>query len=189
MILVVYAHPYPRRSRASRRLLEAILDLPGLAVHSIYERYPDFDIDIPAEQAALNQARLVVWLHPLYWYSPPGLMKHWFDKVLAYGWAYGPDSHALRGKHCLWVPTTGGDEHAYSSAGMHEHPFKDFVLPIEETARFCGMHWEAPQVLHGAHLISDAALDAQAQTFRQRLLDWSALHGAAPASSPAREVA
>jgi glutathione-regulated potassium-efflux system ancillary protein KefF len=189
MILVIYAHPYPRRSRASRHLLEAILDLPGLAVHSIYERYPDFDIDIPGEQAALNRAQLVVWLHPLYWYSPPGLMKHWFDKVLAYGWAYGPNGHALRGKHCLWAPTTGGDEHAYSTTGMHEHPFNSFVLPIEETARFCGMHWEPPHIVHGAHIIGNEVLDAQAQAFRQRLLAWSARHGVAPVSSSASEVA
>jgi glutathione-regulated potassium-efflux system ancillary protein KefF len=178
MILVIYAHPYPRRSRASRHLAEAIHDLPGLAMHSLYERYPDFDIDIAAEQAALEQARLVVWLHPLYWYSVPGLMKHWFDKVLAFGWAYGPDGTALRGKHCLWVPTSGGDAQAYSESGMHEHPFADFVLPVEETARFCGMHWEPPQVVHGAHQISDAQLDSQAQALRRRLLDWLALHAA-----------
>src|SRR5260221_2946900 len=115
MILVIYAHPYPRRSRASRHLLEAILDLPGLAVHSIYERYPDFDIDIPGEQAALNQAQLVVWLHPLYWYSPPGLMKHWFDKVLAYGRAYRPNGHALPGTHCPWTPTTVATDPAFST--------------------------------------------------------------------------
>jgi glutathione-regulated potassium-efflux system ancillary protein KefF len=189
MILVIYAHPYPHRSRASRHLAEAVRDLPGLAMHSLYERYPDFDIDIPAEQAALDQARLVVWLHPLYWYSVPGLMKHWFDKVLAYGWAYGPNGHALHGKHCLWAPTTGGDAHAYSAGGMHEHAFGDFQLPIEETARFCGMHWEPPQVVHGAHLISEEELDRQALAFRQRLLDWSAQHRAEVKPLAAGEVA
>ena len=176
MILLIYAHPYPRRSRASRRLLDAVRDLPALSIHSLYERYPDFDIDVPAEQAALAQAQLVVWLHPLYWYSVPGLMKHWFDKVLAYGWAYGLDAHALRDKHCLWAATTGADAQAYTAAGAHAHAFNTFAPPLEMTARFCGMHWAAPQVVHGAHLISDAQLDAHAQTFRQRLLDWSAQH-------------
>ena len=174
MILVIYAHPYPSRSRASRHLAEAVRDLPGLAMHSLYDRYPDFDIDIAAEQAALAQAKLVVWLHPIYWYSTPGLFKHWLDKVFAFGWAYGPNGFALRGKHCLWVPTTGGDEHSYSVAGMHEQPFMSFSAPLEETARFCGMHWESPLPLHGAHTISEIALDDAAQAFRNRLLAFSA---------------
>ena len=52
MIHIIYAHPYPRRSRASRRLLDAVRDLPGVSIHSLYERYPEFDIDVPAETKA-----------------------------------------------------------------------------------------------------------------------------------------
>ncbi len=172
MILVIHAHPYPSRSRATQALLSAAQSHPNLAVHSLYDRYPDFDIDIAAEQAALSAASHVVWLHPLYWYSVPGLMKHWFDKVLSLGWAYGKDGHALRGKSVLWACTTGGDDADYSADGAHEQSFASFVQPIAETARFCGMHWAAPFVLHGAHTISDDALAAKAAEFKQRLLDW-----------------
>ena len=52
------------------------------ATHTLAELYPDFDIDGDAERAALARARLVVWLHPFYWYGVPALMKHWFDQVL-----------------------------------------------------------------------------------------------------------
>jgi len=100
-----------------------------------------------AEQAALSAADVIVWMHPVYWYSVPGLLKHWFDQVLVHGWAYGEGGNALRGKRCLWVTTTGGDEAAYSATGMHEQPFANFAPPIEETARFCGMHWESPVVI------------------------------------------
>src|SRR6188768_2948767 len=110
MILVVYAHPYPTRSRAGRALIAAIGDLAGVEVRSLYDLYPDFDIDVDAEQKALTAADVVVWLHPFYWYSVPGLMKHWFDKVLEQGWAYGDTGVALRGKHCLWVPAVGSEE-------------------------------------------------------------------------------
>ena len=71
MILVVYAHLYPKHSRACMALLNAACDLPGLKVRSLYDRYPDFDIDVAAEQKALASADLVVWLHPVYWYSAP----------------------------------------------------------------------------------------------------------------------
>lgn len=170
MIALVYAHPYPDRSRANRILIDAIRDVPGLRLRSLYEMYPDFGIDVEAEQAALLEAQLIVWQHPLYWYSVPGLLKHWFDKVLARGWAYGEGGVALAGKTCLWVTTTGGDEHAFSEEGMHEHQFRAFVPPIEETARFCRMRWAEPVVLHGAHRQSQAALAASAAEYRRTLI-------------------
>ena len=181
MILIIHAHPYPSRSRATHALSQAALTLPEVTVHSLYERYPDFDIDIAAEQAALSQAQLIVWLHPLYWYSVPGLLKHYFDKVLSLGWAYGGRSdgssgRALDGKHCLWAASTGGDNEAYSTAGIHANAFAEFVMPIEMTARFCGMFWQPPFVVHGAHMISDDELSAKADAFKLQLQDWLNAH-------------
>jgi glutathione-regulated potassium-efflux system ancillary protein KefF len=176
MILFIYAHPYPKHSRANRALLDAVRTLPDVEVRSLYELYPDFDIDVRAEQEALEGAQLVVLLHPLYWYSVPGLLKHWFDKVLVRGWAYGQGGTALHGKHLLWAATTGGDELAYSAAGRHEQPFVNFIAPIHETARYCGMLWEVPFIVHGAHLIDDAALGEHAQRFKQLIALWAAGH-------------
>jgi glutathione-regulated potassium-efflux system ancillary protein KefF len=170
MILLLHAHPYPKHSRACRALLDAVRDLPDVEVRSLYDLYPDFDIDVAAEQAALIRAELIVWLHPIYWYSVPSLLKHWFDTVLVRGWAYGQGGNALRGKRCLWVSTTGGDDAAYSPAGIHEQPFERFAAPIEQTARFCGMQWQVPVVVHGAHTVTDIQMQLMAQDFRARLL-------------------
>ena len=115
MIVVIFAHPYPSRSHAGRALVETIRTLPNLEVRSLYDLYPDFDIDVGAEQDALARSQLILWLHPFYWYSVPGLLKHWFDKVLERGWAYGNGGTALAGKHCLWVPTVGGAEDTYAA--------------------------------------------------------------------------
>jgi glutathione-regulated potassium-efflux system ancillary protein KefF len=174
MIRLLHAHPYPSRSRACAALLAAARTVPGLDAVSLYDRYPDFDIDVAAEQEALARAQAVVWLHPVYWYSVPGLLKHWFDTVLARGWAYGHEGNALRGKHCLWAATAGGDDAAYAPAGMHTRPFAEFGDPIEMTARFCGMQWHAPFILLGSHAIDDAALAAGADAFRERLLQLDA---------------
>ena len=169
MIDLIYAHPYPDRSRANRRLLEAVRELPGVEVRSLYQRYPDFAIDIDAEQQALARASVVVWQCPIYWYSVPSLLKLWFDKVLAYGWAYGPGTRALQGKRCLWVATTGGGPEAYRPGGVHERPFSDFVAPVEETALFCGMRWEPPLIVHSARVAGDGELDDLAAGYRERL--------------------
>lgn len=59
MILIIYAHPYPRHSHANQRLLQAVRDLPEVEVRSLYELYPDFNIDINAEQRR--------WRAPTWW--------------------------------------------------------------------------------------------------------------------------
>lgn len=173
MILVVHAHPYPRRSRATAALAEALRPLPQLEMRSLYELYPDFDIDAAAEQQALARAHLVVWLHPIYWYTAPALMKLWFEKVLTEGWAFGA-GRALEGKACLWAVTTGGDEDAYSDGGRHAHPFTAFAPVVEQTARYCGMRWLEPFRADGSRHVPDEAIRASAAALRQRVDAWLA---------------
>ena len=60
-------------------------------------------------------------------------------------------------------------ETAYDAAGMHAHPFPIYEPPIRQTARFCGMRWLDPIIVHGAHKVSDAALHEVAATYRARL--------------------
>ncbi|RYZ01120.1 MAG: glutathione-regulated potassium-efflux system ancillary protein KefF [Myxococcales bacterium] len=169
MLLLVFAHPYPDRSRANLALLRAVEDVEGVEVRSLYDLYPAFDIDVPAEQEALARARVVIWQHPIYWYAPPSLLKHWFDKVLLRGWAYGEGGDALRGKRCLWVATTGGEPAAYGPDGMHRLPFSHYVPPVEQTARFCQMGWEEPIIVQGSHRLSDEELAAMGREYRRRL--------------------
>jgi glutathione-regulated potassium-efflux system ancillary protein KefF len=171
MIDLVFAHPYPDRSRANRVLLDAIHDLPGIEVRSLYDLYPDFDVDVEVEQAALARADALVLQHPMYWYSVPGLLKHWLDKVLVRGFAYGRGGDALRDKRWLWAFTTGGDEAAFQPSGVHRRPLRDFQPPIEQTARFCGMRWEAPFPVLGAHRLDDAQLRERARAYRARLVE------------------
>ncbi|WP_294260768.1 cation:proton antiporter [Propionivibrio sp.] len=89
------------------------------------------------------------------------------------GWAYGDGGAALRGKHCLWVATTGGDASSFAESGAHQLPFAAFEAPIRQTAKFCGMVWEPPIVLHGANVVSNDALEAAANAFRERLAAWA----------------
>jgi glutathione-regulated potassium-efflux system ancillary protein KefF len=172
VICVIHAHPYPSRSRSNRALADALREWPSLDFRALYELYPDFDIDVAAEQAALERAQLIVWMHPVFWYSVPALLKHWIDKVLAYGWAYGEGGTALQGKHCLWVPTTGGDDRDFTESGIHAHPFSSYAPSIEQTARFCGMTWEPPHVVHDAIAIDDERLARHVATLTDLLGPW-----------------
>ncbi len=168
-IVVIYAHPYPDRSRANRVLFDAVKSLPGVDARAIYDLYPDFHIDVEAEQKALTLAHTVVWQHPLYWYTVPAMLKLWWEKVLAHGWAYGDGGRALVGKRCLWVTTTGGDEASYGDGGMHHLPFSSFEPVVAQTARFCGMQWLEPLVLHAAHRVGEPELFRFAGAYRERM--------------------
>ena len=179
-VLVIVAHPELEQSRANRRLLQAARALQAksaagrLAVRDLYALYPDYLIDVAVEQAALAAATLVVWQQPIRWYGMPPLLKLWLDDVLAFGWAYGPDGDALRGKDLWLVASTGGPEDSYRPDSYNRYFFDAFLPPYEQTAALCGMRFLPPLVLHGAHKASEAELAAHAETYAQRLADYPA---------------
>lgn len=171
-IYLVAAHPRWRESRITRRLLNAAGSLPHVEVADLYARYPDFHIDVPAEQARLAAAQLVVWLHPIHWYAAPALHKLWLDEVLAHGWAYGRGGNALRGKDVWLVSSTGGTESAYHPQGYNRYFFDAFLPPYEQTAALCGLRFLPPLVLHGAHTLDEDSLSAHVNVFVERLASY-----------------
>jgi glutathione-regulated potassium-efflux system ancillary protein KefF len=168
-VLVIVAHPSLEQSRANQRLMKAAQQLPRVQVRDLYARYPDYLIDVAAEQAALSAAKLVVWQHPIHWYSMTPLMKLYLDEVLAFNWAYGPNGSALRGKDVWLVATTGGPEDSYHPSSYNRYFFDAFLPPYEQTAALCGMRFLQPMLLHGAHQVTDVALTEHAAIYSQRL--------------------
>ena len=174
-IYVLAAHPHWRDSRVNRRMLAAARAVPGVDVNDLYGSYPDFAIDVEAEQARLAQASLVVLVHPIQWYSMPALQKLWVDDVLTYGWAYGPGGTALQGKDFWLVATTGSPEPSYHPQSYNRYFFDAFLPPYEQTAALCGMRFLPPLLFHGARSASKAQLDAHVEVFTDRLArypDW-----------------
>lgn len=176
MILIIYAHPWPQHSHANKLMLEQVRTLEGVEIRSLYHLYPDFDIDVAAEQDALSRASLIIWQHPMQWYSVPPLLKLWMDKVLSHGWAYGCGGSALKGKNLLWAVTTGGGENHFS---IGEHPgFDVLAQPLQATALYCGLNWLPLFAVHRTFVCDDETLQTQARHYRQRLLAWQeAQHG------------
>jgi glutathione-regulated potassium-efflux system ancillary protein KefF len=174
-ILVLVAHPELEQSRANRRMLiearslQDVLPLGRIVVRDLYALYPDYLIDIPAEQALLATAKLVVWQQPIHWYGMPPLLKLWVDEVLAFGWAYGPDGTALRGKDLWLVATTGGPQDSYRPDSYNRYFFDAFLPPYEQTAALCGMRFLPPLMLHGAHKASEADIAAHAASYAKQL--------------------
>ena len=169
-ILILFAHPALQASRVQRHLIRAVRDLEGITFHDLYETYPDFDVDVPREQELLLRHDLIVLQHPLYWYSVPALVKQWFDLVLEHGWAYGTDGTALQGKRMLSVISAGGREETYARDAMNRYTLAEFLAPVAQTARLCGIDYLPPFVVHGAHGLGSEEIAQAARDYRRLLV-------------------
>ncbi len=168
-IQLLFVHPFPHRSRVNRALLDGVRDIPGVVVNDLYERYPDFHIDIKFEQECLRATDLLVVQHPFYWYAAPALFKQWQDVVLEYGFAFGTDGDALCCKDWLSVVTVGQSKEAYLPDGHNRYSVSELMRPYECSANHCGMRYLEPIIIHSSHRLSDRELEDWVQTYRSRL--------------------
>ena len=58
--------PAYHKSRINKALINAIQNIDGVTVNNLYEKYPDFFIDVPAEQRLLLENDIIIWHHPFY---------------------------------------------------------------------------------------------------------------------------
>ncbi|PWV54074.1 NAD(P)H-dependent oxidoreductase [Chitinophaga sp. S165] len=168
-ILILFAHPAFEKSRVHSQLLAAIRGMQGVTLHDLYEVYPDMGIDVRHEQSLLLQHDIILFQHPLYWYSAPALIKQWQDLVLEHGWAYGHTGTALRGKIAGSVVTAGAQETAYGREGWHHYSVSEFLLPFRQTALLCNMQYLEPFVIYGTHRLTYSGIAEQAVSYKQML--------------------
>jgi putative NADPH-quinone reductase len=160
-ILVLFAHPSLERSEVNRPLAEATAQVEGVTLVDLYAEYPDFAIDVEREQGRLRAHDVLCFMHPLYWYSTPAILKEWQDLVLEYGFAYGSEASALHGKLFFNALTAGGPEPAYRAEGYNHFSIRELLRPLEQTALLCGMLYLPPFALFGARTaVDEGRLDA-----------------------------
>ena len=165
--LVLYAHPRSDRSEANAPLAEAARRAAGVTFVDLYAEYPTFEIDVEREQRRLLDHDVIVFQHPVYWYSSPALLKEWQDLVLEYGFAYGADARALEGKTLFNAVSCGARREVYSRDGGYRNELKDFFCPFEQTARLCGMEYLPPFVVHGTHSLGRPEIGRHAADYRR----------------------
>ena len=149
-ILLLLAHPSLDRSEVNRPMADAVVDIDGITLIDLYAEYPDFQIDIDREQQRLLEHDVIIFQHPLYWYSTPAILKEWQDLVLEHDFAYGSKGTALHGKIFFNTVTAGGIEAAYRSEGYNHFTIRELLHPLEQTAVLCGMIYLPPFALFGS---------------------------------------
>ncbi|PIE42874.1 MAG: NAD(P)H oxidoreductase [Gammaproteobacteria bacterium] len=168
-ILILFAHPMIHRSNVNRALIDAASRLDNITIHDLYAAYPDFYIDVKYEQELLVKHDVVVFQHPLYWYSSPAMLKIWQDLVLQYGFAYGSEGTALKDKEFISVITAGASKSTYARDGINRYTIDELLRPIEQMAYFTGMHYLPPYVIYGTHRIRTRDILLSVKAYRQLL--------------------
>jgi putative NADPH-quinone reductase len=169
-VLILLAHPRIDRSEANVALADAARDVDGVTLVDLYAEYPTFDIDVEREQQRLLDHDVIVFQHPVYWYSSPALLKEWQDLVLEHGFAYGAGGTTLQDKILLNAVTVGGARDVYSRDRGYRLELRDFFAPFEQTALLCRMRYLPPFVLYAAgHAVEDGRLTTHIDDYRRLL--------------------
>lgn len=108
-ILIIVSHPKPDSltHTIARQVAEGLTaanpentyEIGDLAAEFFDPRYSAADVavhlehaalpaDVAAEQARIDRSDALVLVYPIYWWSMPGLLKGWIDRVFTNGWAY-----------------------------------------------------------------------------------------------------
>lgn len=181
-LIVYYAHPGHKYSHVNRHMARAASNLDGVTYVDLYEDYPRFDIDVDTEQQRLLDHDVILFQFPLFWYSTPSIVKEWQDLVLEHGFAYGSGGDKLAGKRMMLAVTAAGPEDAYSTGGYQHYPIRDFLRPLEQTARLCEMTFPPPYVLYASLQAPDRGrVEPHVNGYRRMLMairddgyDWEA---------------
>ncbi len=148
--LVILAHPNINEQSISNKVIfDELKKESSITIRNLYELYPTFDIDIKAEQEALLEADNVVFQFPFYWYSVPGILKHWQDLVFAYGFAYGRNGDKLKNKNLIVSTTIGGGKDSYNKNGYNTFEVDELLKPLVQTSNLTGMKFQEPICSYG----------------------------------------
>ncbi|MEX3019194.1 NAD(P)H-dependent oxidoreductase [Kluyvera sp. STS39-E] len=143
-VLIISGHPNLKESIGNATILgDVTKTLPEAEIRFLDALYPDYQINIAQEQEALLKADVIVWQFPFSWYSVPGLMKLWIDKVFVHGFAHG-SSAKLGGKKLIVSFTAGAPEGLYSPEGLFGHDIGHYLAQFETTALLCNLDLQAP---------------------------------------------
>ncbi|WP_394146734.1 NAD(P)H-dependent oxidoreductase [Shewanella atlantica] len=126
-IVVISGHPNLKESMANSKIINILSTLDKIHIRCLDELYPDYNIDIPTEQSALQSADLIIFQFPLYWSTYPAIMKKWFDDVFTYNFAFGPEGDKLKGKKVILSITAGATAESYNEGDFNFMPLDKYL--------------------------------------------------------------
>src|ERR1044072_9357539 len=177
-VLLRVGPPDLSQSRANAALVDAVRDLAHVTVHDLYATYPDFQIDVAAEQALLAEHDVMVFQHPVFWYNTTPLFKQRQDTFFAFVLAFPIDASAsqLAGKKAVVAVTTGVPADHYTPEGSNQATIETLLSNWQATLRLWQFHIQKPMVkVYGtAFGLSDEDLATSAKQYNELLASYAA---------------
>lgn len=169
--LVIASHPYPDQSVVIKALQQSAGSLADIEVRNLEALYGNDStaFDVAAEQAAVETAERIVFLFPIHWFNVTPMLKAYMNQVWTYGWAFGPNGTALKGRELFVVVTAGATAFTYSAAGQVQSTIEDVLTPLKASALYVGMHYAQPLAFYEAMGADEGKLAGFSATFAQRL--------------------
>jgi putative NADPH-quinone reductase len=173
-ILVIQAHDDMNNSRVNKRFSKEIEGCENIEIRDIKALYPDYKIDIEAEQDAIRRADKIIFQFPMFWFNAPSILKEWMDKVYALGFAFdvtkeGYQRRELDKKEFMLAISMGGAQAAYDGEGYKN--VNECLTPYIYTAKFCGMEVVEPFYIYGAMgSLNDDKLEELSKEFKAAIL-------------------
>jgi NAD(P)H dehydrogenase (quinone) len=133
-----------------------------------------FSPDIQAEMSKVAQADLIIFHFPLWWASTPAILKGWFDRILAMGFAWNSDARystgLMRGKRALLVTSVGDPASYYQADGMHRATVEQHLYGLSHnTLAFCGFDVLRPVILANTTAASEDELSEDIKAYAKLL--------------------
>ena len=141
-LLIISGHTNLDISVANKTILENLKkEFPNAEIDVLSKLYPDYKIDVNAEQEKLKKADVIVLQFPFFWYSCPSIMRKWFEDVLLHGFSHGTTGKALEGKKFLVSFTLGATEEKYRHGEFQNFEIDEFMPQFHQLANLCSMEW------------------------------------------------
>ena len=136
-------------------------------------KHNSFAPHIDSEQQKVEWCDLMIWQFPLWWFSVPGILKGWVDRVFAMGRFYGNDKLYANGvfkeKKALLSLTTGGLADAYVKNGFNGD-IQAMLKPVHRGIfAFTGFKVLQPQIIYGPVRQTADERTAQLKNWSERL--------------------
>ncbi len=117
------------------------------------KNFEGYSAEVKAEHEKIKWCDTIIFVFPMYWWSMPGIMKNWVDRMLTLGFAYGMKGEvSLKPRKAMIMYTTGGPKSYHESSGMQTIAWK---LIHGGIFGFCGLTTLEPCVLYAATSVSE----------------------------------
>ncbi|WP_411719682.1 NAD(P)H-dependent oxidoreductase [Mycetocola sp.] len=136
-------------------------------------RNDGFSAELQREQMRVERADLLIFLFPIWWGAVPAILKGWFDRVLAYGFAYEDgmryETGYFAGRTGLLGVSTGGTKARFSESGAYG-TIDQVLWPTQHCMiEYMGLSAAAPFVAYASPRVSAEEREAYLREWAVRV--------------------